>query len=1078
MTKYLVRVATLLILAVGGLRSFASEPVWPEKLRDESNTLVEFAGEIDWVQGEVVLEFSAASIARVKVNGAFASYGPARAPSGYARWDRWDLTRFMRPGRNLITIEVAGYRMGTFYMPRLDPFLEARLSVDGCVKLETAAKDGACVFVAHRRTDRYQRVTRLNYQRGPVDAWQLPEKRSAALKLVAVERPLPLERVVPYPEFRLDTSFVPRYVETIERREENVKYVDRAIANIGKEEGYEGFLDGTYEVDLMRERQRVVVLSRRQFATGEKQHLAPGAALLYEGAINNCGFIGFRFNCTRPGRVIISFDECDGRAMDYWMNASVDFTAPGEYTFETIEPYEAKFIRLYTIGAEGEVVGAPYIREYKNPVPFQTTFKSSDPELDKIFAAARESLAQNTLDTLMDCPGRERGSYLCDSTFTGEASSYVDWRASVERAFFEDWALAKEMPLTEDKDMLPPLYPASTGGRFTIRSWPAWLIIHAANYLDRTDDKATIDALLLRLVKQTECYLAKYYDKKSGYIVWDGGIENYPTPVNRPQGTPNFVQNMVWVKTLESIAKLTGRADFAAEARRLRTAIGKDAWNGTWFQASSKAGDITECQQIYALAFDFATPLSHADLWRRVRDELGPMRIVFGNGGLGNLDIYRHRNVRFSDIFPAGAMRLQLLSRYGETAAFFRDTKRYYGYMAEMTGTLWEHCAVGGSLSHGFPTSVLPLIHAEALGIRRIDRVNKTVYLRRPDKTPLLFAEGSVPLSDKETLRVFCQRTPDGFDWRVTLPKGWTQRVSGESYTRKDIRVRDPFVLSEKGTYYLYETKSWEGERGVSVRTSKDLVNWSERSPVMELPSSNACIAVWAPEVHHYSGAYWLFTTLTFNPDSQHPIASMVQEGFEGSTLQPRGVWIFRSDSPFGPFKPVREGSVTPAEWMCLDGTLWVENGEPWMVFCHEWCQTGNGRMMAAPLSRDLTHFTSEPIELFRAADAPKGGRVTDGPFLYRTKDGVLRMLWSNSVNGPQGWAYGILECSSESGIIRGPWKNHTWLYTHDGGHSMLFRKTNGDLTISFHSPNAAGNERMKFTPIEETPSGFKLQLD
>ena len=161
--------------------------------------------------------------------------------------------------------------------------------------------------------------------------------------------------------------------------------------------------------------------------------------------------------------------------------------------------------------------------------------------------------------------------------------------------------------------------------------------------------------------------------------------------------------------------------------------------------------------------------------------------------------------------------------------------------------------------------------------------------------------------------------------------------------------------------------------------------------------------------------------TLTFAADAAHPLPSLLQDGFKGGKRQPRGVWVFKSGSPLGPFKPVKDGSVTPSDWMCLDGTLWVENGQPWMVFCHEWCQTGNGRMMAAPLSRDLAHFTSEPIELFRAADAPDAEFVTDGPFLARTADGDLRMIWSNLVKGH---GYSVLQCVSASGSVRGPWKN------------------------------------------------------
>ena len=305
------------------------------------------------------------------------------------------------------------------------------------------------------------------------------------------------------------------------------------------------------------------------------------------------------------------------------------------------------------------------------------------------------------------------------------------------------------------------------------------------------------------------------------------------------------------------------------------------------------------------------------------------------------------------------------------------------------------------------------------------------------------------------------------------LAHGLAQAADPATVSRDDFRIRDPFVLADNGTYYLYESKPWSGGRGVAVRTSKDLARWSEKTPVLQLPSTNACTAVWAPEVHKYDGAYWLFVTLTFDADAAHPIQPMRQDGFKGGYLQPRGVWVFKSGSPLGPFKPVKEGSVTPADWMCLDGTLWVENGEPWMVFCHEWCQTGNGRMMAAPLSRDLSRFTSEPIELFRAADAPGGEFVTDGPFLFRTKDGVLRMIWSNLLKG-QG--YSILQCASETGSVRGPWTNQTPLYTRDGGHGMLFRTFDGRLTLTLHQPNTSPDERMRLYPVEETRAGLTIK--
>ena len=261
------------------------------------------------------------------------------------------------------------------------------------------------------------------------------------------------------------------------------------------------------------------------------------------------------------------------------------------------------------------------------------------------------------------------------------------------------------------------------------------------------------------------------------------------------------------------------------------------------------------------------------------------------------------------------------------------------------------------------------------------------------------------------------------------------------AFTDTGVRVRDPFVLRHEGVYYMYGTGlAWNGYGCVY---SSDLKNWS--APVKVYEPEGACDGEadwWAPECHYYNGSFYLFAT------------------YRSAATGKRGVAVFRSASPLGPFAIVTDGHVTPKDHDAIDGTLYVdEDGQPWMVYVGEWTSNadGVGDMMAAKLSDDLSRFVSDPILLFRGTDAPWAkGRITDGPFLYKTKTGRLLMLWSNG--NKDGYCVGV--AWSSNGRVDGRWYQQPWeLYkaaktNADGGHGMLFTGPDGALTLSVHSPN------------------------
>ena len=329
---------------------------------------------------------------------------------------------------------------------------------------------------------------------------------------------------------------------------------------------------------------------------------------------------------------------------------------------------------------------------------------------------------------------------------------------------------------------------------------------------------------------------------------------------------------------------------------------------------------------------------------------------------------------------------------------------------------------------------------------------------------------------------VSCVPAPAGIPPQESYPPAEESSHTAES-TNKDIenkeetteeapgmissyidKLRDPFVLEHNGVYYAYGT-GWKAYK--TLNGSLDGF-WAPLGVVVQSPE-DAQKDFWAPEVYEYNGAFYMFTTY-YSRSRSH-----------------RGCSVFRADTPAGPFVEISSGHVTPNGWDAIDGSLYIDgDGTPWMVFVHEWTSMPNGigAMTAAKMSDDLTHFISEPIQLFLASDAPwaKSG-VTDGCFMYECENGELIMLWSSFDS--HGYAVGIAR--SDNGGLDGnrthdkdPLFSKKIYPEYDGGHPMVFTSIGGKKYLSIHSPNTATtirNEKPVFIPFTEKDGKLILDL-
>ncbi|MDR1012183.1 MAG: glycoside hydrolase family 43 protein [Opitutaceae bacterium] len=306
--------------------------------------------------------------------------------------------------------------------------------------------------------------------------------------------------------------------------------------------------------------------------------------------------------------------------------------------------------------------------------------------------------------------------------------------------------------------------------------------------------------------------------------------------------------------------------------------------------------------------------------------------------------------------------------------------------------------------------------------------------------------------------------------------------ASPETVRLADVRLRDCCVLADAKTQTYYLVSS-TGRRGPDKRpavvqyTSKDLVNWTGPRVVFEIPEGFwAQKGIWAPELHAYHGKYYLF--LTFDTDT-----ALCEQWRDWLPRVKRGSQVLVADSPEGPFRAFGgrpDQSTLPPDMMTLDGTLWVEDGVPHMVFCHEWVQIKDGTVECVRLTEDLSATVGEPVRLFNGSDAAwskksatYGCHVTDGPWLHRTASGKLLMLWSTG--GAKGYTTGY--AVSDSGKLAGPWRQEpSPLFGDDGGHAMMFRRFgDGKLMMILHTPNKTRLERAVIFEIEEEGDSLRV---
>lgn len=775
-------------LAAETVRFQAARPVWPAGRETERNLLVGFRAVVTVPAAEQsVIRLAACTVYRVFLNGTFVGHGPAVAGHGFYRVDEWPLA--LKAGANVIAIEVAGYNANSFYLLDQPSFLQAEVVTGG----KTLAATGGAGFEAAILTERVQKTQRYSFQRPFAEIWRLapgfdnwrsdPAVALTRTTCVVVGEKALLPRRVPYPAFALRAPTAHVAAGTVQKGALPKKpWKDRSLTNIGPKLG-------GYPEQELAEVPTLELQAVKNVTTGPATSeivLKQNDFHTVDFGVNLTGFLGATLNVRAKTRLFLTFDEILSKEdVDFKRLGCVNIVLyelePGSYRVESFEPYTLRYLKLIVLAGACEV-SQLYLREYVNPNAARARFATSDARFNRIFEAARQTFQQNAVDVFMDCPSRERAGWLCDSFFTSRVALDLCGETTVEKNFYENFLLPDKFPHLPD-GMLPMCYPSDHNDGVYIPNWAMWFVVELEEYAARSGDRELVAALRPRVLKLLEFF--KQYENTEGLL------EKLPSWVfvewskaNSFVQDVNYPSNMLYARVLEVAARLYDLPELAQKAARLRATVLKQSFDGESFVDNAKRVDgklqvtrnRTEVCQYFAFFFGFATPETQPKLWQALTKDFGPQR---------------KQTKAFPEIHPANAfignqLRFELLSRAGRVQQILDEALGYWLYMADRTGTLWEHDAPQASCNHGFASHAAHVFLRDVLGLYQVDPLRKTLQLRFGD-LPLEWCEGTLPTPAGD-IRLRWWKDGAKLCYRLQAPEGFqvtVQNISGKELLKQ-----------------------------------------------------------------------------------------------------------------------------------------------------------------------------------------------------------------------------------------------------------------------------------------------------
>ena len=275
--------------------------------------------------------------------------------------------------------------------------------------------------------------------------------------------------------------------------------------------------------------------------------------------------------------------------------------------------------------------------------------------------------------------------------------------------------------------------------------------------------------------------------------------------------------------------------------------------------------------------------------------------------------------------------------------------------------------------------------------------------------------------------------------------------------------IGDPQILLYEDTYYCYATENDGKTEGFYVRTSTDLIHWSEPHLAFRAVDAWGAGKFWAPEVVFHQGKF------------------VMHYSAQSRELQSLRIGVAVSDSPMGPFRDVHGKPMFDLGYATIDGSVLRCDQGNFLYYsrdCSENIIDGvkTSQLYCVKLNEDLTQTVgehvlvctpTEPFERLSLFSHTVKSKVVwnEGPYVIRLGN---TLVMNYSANHYASNDYAICLATAQNPF--GPWekaKNNPVLSRNSelfgAGHNALFTGKDGELYTAFHiqtNPEKPGPDR------------------